>query len=222
MVKQERAARTRRSLIHAAAEVFAEVGFVSASLGAISRRAGVSNGALHFHFANKSTLAEAVEAEAAEKVRQLTGAAQARHGDSLQSVVDAMHALCAALADDVVVRGGFELGCDVARRTTSPLRCEWQRWVEESLSRAERSGALAEGVSHESAARMIVALTVGLQALGGDAHWLSRQNVTGFWDLLLPGVTDRRDLAGVVSSGSRAVPVVSEQGTSMPEHPDGR
>lgn len=221
MVKQERAARTRRSLIHAAAEVFAEVGFVSASLGAISRRAGVSNGALHFHFANKSMLAEAVEAEAVERVRQLTEAAQARQSDPLQAVVDAMHALCAALAEDVVVRGGFELSCDIARRGTSPLRREWQRWVEESLSRAERRGALAEGVSHQSAARMVVALTVGLQVLGGhDGHWLSRQNVTGFWDLLLPGATDRRDLAGVVPSGTSAVPVPSQQGVPVAEFPE--
>lgn len=220
MVKQERAARTRRSLIHAAAEVFAEVGFVSASLGAISRRAGVSNGALHFHFANKSMLAEAVEAEAVDKVRLLTEAARARQDDSLQAVVDAMHALCAALTDDVVVRGGFELSSDITRRATSPLRREWQRWVEESLARAERRGALAEGVA-QNAARMVVALTVGLQVLGGDgAHWLSRQNVTGFWDLLLPGVSERRDLAGVVASGSRAVPFLPQQGAPGQELPE--
>lgn len=145
MVKQERAARTRRSLIRAAAETFAEVGFVPASLTVISKRAGVSNGALHFHFANKAVLAEAVEAEAAESVRRLTEAARARQGDSLQAVVDATHELMAALAQDAVVRAGFELCGDIARRTPSPLRGQWQRWVEDSLRRAERGGALARG-----------------------------------------------------------------------------
>ncbi|MFI5687551.1 ScbR family autoregulator-binding transcription factor [Streptomyces sp. NPDC051636] len=221
MVKQERAVRTRRSLIQAAAEVFAEVGFVPASLGAISQRAGVSNGALHFHFANKSMLAEAVEAEAAETVRRLTEAAQARQRDPLQSVVDATHELMAVLDQDVVVRGGFELAGDIARRTKSPLRKEWQRWVEDSLRRAERGGVLAEGVSWGDAARVIVAATVGLEVLGGrDASWLSQQNVTRFWELLLPRLTGRRDLGASVGSGSRpstAVPAQARSRLASPE-----
>lgn len=207
MVKQERAARTRRSLIRAAAEAFAEVGFVPASLTAISRRAGVSNGALHFHFANKGILAEAVEAEAAEKVRRLTEAARARQGDSLQALVDATHELMAALAQDIVVRGGYGLAGDIARRASSPLRKEWQRWVEDSLRRAERSGALAPGVSWADAARVIVAATTGFEVLGGrDASWLSRRSVTRSWELLLPLLVDRRDLDTLVCAGSRPPP----------------
>ncbi|CAL9653737.1 ScbR family autoregulator-binding transcription factor [Streptomyces sp. enrichment culture] len=202
MVKQERAARTRRALIQAAAEVFAEVGFVPASLATISKRAGVSNGALHFHFANKIMLAEAVEAEAADKLRRLTESARARQGDSLQSVVDAVHELMNALARDVVVRAGFQLAGDIARRQASPLRKEWQRWVEDSLRRAARGGALADGVSWVDAARVIVVLTVGLEVLGGkDSFWLSQQNVTRFCELLLLPLTDRKAVGTLVCSG---------------------
>jgi AcrR family transcriptional regulator len=224
MVKQERAARTRRSLIHAAAEVFAEAGFVPASLGVISARAGVSNGALHFHFANKGLLAEAVEAEAVETVRRITEAAQARHeNDPLQAVVDAMHALVGALAEDVVVRAGFELAGDIARRAASPLRQEWQRWVEDSLRRAERAGALADGVSWKDAARVVVAVSVGLEVLGGeDASWLSRQSVTRIWDLLLPLLTDRPDLGAPVPSGSRARAVVPPRAQPRLTRPEQR
>ncbi|MFI9605474.1 TetR family transcriptional regulator [Streptomyces sp. NPDC052043] len=145
MVEQERAARTRRALIQAAAEVFAEVGFVPVSLSVIRRRAGVSNGALHFHFANRRMLAEAVEVEAAEAVRRFTGEAKARQGDSLQRVVDATHELMDLLARDVVLRSGFELAGDIARRAESPLRRQWQAWVEEGLRGAERGGAPAKG-----------------------------------------------------------------------------
>jgi len=209
MVKQERAARTRRSLIHAAAEVFAEAGFVPATLSAISARAGVSNGALHFHFANKAVLAEAVEVEAAETVRRLTEMARGQHGDTLQALVDAMHALISAVADDVVVRAGFELAGDIARRTHSPLRQEWQRWVEDRLRRAEHTGALAEGVSWKDAARVVVAVTTGLEVLGGeDVSWLSRQSVSRVWALLLPLLTDRSAPGTLVSAGSRSPAVV--------------
>ncbi|WAX82221.1 TetR/AcrR family transcriptional regulator [Streptomyces sp. KMM 9044] len=72
LVKKARAARTRCSLIQAAAEVFAEVGFVPASPGAIGERAGFSNGALYFRFTTRSMLAETVETETAESARRIT------------------------------------------------------------------------------------------------------------------------------------------------------
>ncbi|WP_327180577.1 ScbR family autoregulator-binding transcription factor [Streptomyces sp. NBC_01334] len=205
MVKQQRAARTRQALIQAAATVFAEEGFVTASLSTISRRAGVSNGALHFHFANKHMLAEAVEAEAAEAVRRITEAAQARQGgSSLQSVVDATHELMGSLARDTVVRGGFELAGDTARRGEPSPRTQWQHWVEDVLRRAEHSGALAQGVSGADGARVIIAATAGFGVLGGqDASWLSRQTITGFWEVLLPRLADHRDLDALVCAGSQ-------------------
>ncbi|MGW6928286.1 ScbR family autoregulator-binding transcription factor [Streptomyces sp. NPDC054950] len=205
MVKQERAARTRHALIRAAATVFAEEGFVTASLSTISRRAGVSNGALHFHFANKHLLAEAVEAEAAEAVRRITEAAQTRQGGScLQSVVDATHELMGSLAHDSVVRGGFELAGALPRRAQASPRTQWQRWVEDTLRRAEHSGALAQGVTGADGAHVIVAATAGFEVLGGqDPSWLSRQTITGFWEVLLPRLADRRDLDALVCAGSQ-------------------
>ncbi|MFE6826191.1 ScbR family autoregulator-binding transcription factor [Streptomyces sp. NPDC057690] len=205
MVKQQRAARTRHALIRAAATVFAEEGFVTASLSTISRRAGVSNGALHFHFANKHLLAEAVGAEAAEAVRRITEAAQARPGGScLQPVVDATHDLMGSLAHDSVVRGGFGLTGALTRRPQASPRTRWQHWVEDTLRRAEHSGALAQGVSGAHGAHVIVAATAGFEVLGGqDPSWLSRQTITGFWEVLLPRLADRRDLDALVCAGSQ-------------------
>ncbi|MFG2840178.1 TetR family transcriptional regulator [Streptomyces zaomyceticus] len=75
MTKQERAVRTRAAVLRSAAEIFDTDGFVSASLSAISQRAGVSNGALHFHFANKGALAEAIEKAAEQRLWRITGPA---------------------------------------------------------------------------------------------------------------------------------------------------
>lgn len=74
MVKQERAARTRESLVLAAAEVFAAQGFAAASIAAISERAGVTSGAVQFHFDGKPALARAVEARAARALRRIAEA----------------------------------------------------------------------------------------------------------------------------------------------------
>jgi AcrR family transcriptional regulator len=203
MAKQERAARTRRALIRAAAEVFAEEGYVSASLTAISRRAGVSNGALHFHFESKTILAQAVEEEALQVVRRITGGPDRDGGYAPQRLVDATHQLIRGIADNVVVRAGFGLCGDPARRG-GRLRREWQSWIEGVLRCAKRDGWLAEGASAENAAHLIVATTVGFEVLGRENEWwLSERRVTGMWDLLLPRLTDERTLAALTSGPPR-------------------
>jgi AcrR family transcriptional regulator len=187
MAKQERAERTRQSLIRAAAEVFAQDGFTPASLTSISRRAGVSNGALHFHFANKSALAQAVEDEAAQILHRITQQATLGTGGALQELVDATHQLMSRLAEDVVVRAGFELCGKTNRGDTAELRQIWQQWIENTLRQAERDGELDEEVSAAAAAAAIVAATVGFEVLGGkDTSLLTEQQLARFWDLLLP------------------------------------
>ncbi|MGA5431175.1 MULTISPECIES: ScbR family autoregulator-binding transcription factor [Streptomyces] len=200
MVKQERAARTRQALIRSAAEVFAEQGFARASVSAISLRAGVSNGALHFHFASKGALADAVQQEAVGAMRRMTENAEAV-GGPLQAVVEATHGLVRQLGEDAVLRAGFSLcgrpeggpgPADAARRGVSPRR-EWQTWVEEMLGRAEAEALLAHGVSPRGAAEAIVAATVGFEVLGGqDRSWLDAGTVTRFWELMLPPLSAPR------------------------------
>jgi AcrR family transcriptional regulator len=212
MVQQERAARTRQSLIRAAAGLFARDGFAPASLSTISRLAGVSNGALHFHFENKSALAQAVEDAAAEAVRSLTETAARGGRGSLQVLVDATHELMGRLAEDDVVRAGFVLCADVARPGGGGLRRQWQQWAEDMLRRAEQEGRLAEGVSMGETAPVIVAATVGFEVLGGQERaWLSEESITRFWDLLLPRIAGRSELASVSSS-----PSVREEGAPGP------
>ncbi|MGY0463019.1 TetR family transcriptional regulator [Kitasatospora sp. cg17-2] len=70
-MRQERARQTRRALLHAAATEFDLHGYEGTSLARISRTAGVTLGALTFHFPSKAALADAVRSEGAA----LTGAA---------------------------------------------------------------------------------------------------------------------------------------------------
>ncbi|MBW5485841.1 ScbR family autoregulator-binding transcription factor [Streptomyces bambusae] len=208
MIKQERAARTREALVRAAAEVFAEQGFVTASIAAISRRAGVSAGGLHFHFENKAALALAVEDRAAEALRCVTvGGGGRAGGGSLQVLVDSSHALMALLAGDVVVRAGFELSAEsaLARESGVDLRRQWRLWVEDVLRAAAREGSLADGVSPQDAARAVVAATVGLQVLGAvDRDWVLPPTLTRFWALLLPRLAASGTLGELVAEGTGA------------------
>ncbi len=53
MARQERAVRTRHAVVQAAAQVFAERGYAAATIAEILDRAGVTKGALYFHFDSK-------------------------------------------------------------------------------------------------------------------------------------------------------------------------
>lgn len=57
MAQQARAIQTRRSILVAAAAVFDERGYSSATISEILARAGVTKGALYFHFTSKEDLA---------------------------------------------------------------------------------------------------------------------------------------------------------------------
>lgn len=194
MVKQERAARTRRALIQAAAETFAGEGYVPASLPLISERAGVSKGALHFHFESKDALARAVEDEAVQAVERIIDSAQQRPDVTrLELLADATRGLLSRIATDVVVRAGFQMDGDVTRKGDLALSRRWQGWVGEVLRQAEREGELGEGVSWRAMATTVVAATVGLRVLAvQDETWRSASPVDQIWAVLMPGPAARQ------------------------------
>lgn len=206
MAKQERAVRTRNALIESAAELFTRDGFEVVSLSTISARAGVSNGALHFHFASKAALAGAVGEAAAQRFGRLTTSERPppQHGGSLQTLIDTSHALLQGLGDDVILRAGFDLGdggADGIPRGEDLYR-RWHRWVEDAVAGAEREELLAGDVATRDVVAAVVGATVGFAALGGhDVRWLSRTTLTRFWSLLLPRLASASALAVVVASG---------------------
>ncbi|MET9608661.1 ScbR family autoregulator-binding transcription factor [Streptomyces sp. NPDC006512] len=210
MVKQERAARTREVLVRAAAEVFAEEGFVTASIAAISKRAGVSAGGLHFHFGSKTALAEAVAHRASATLRTIT-VSRSSGGNALQALVDSTHELMELLARDPVVSAGFGLCAGTGAVTLTArgggagwdLRVQWQRWVESMFRAAHEEGRLADGVSPRSAAAAVVAAMVGFGVLGaGEPHRFGPSSVTRYWQLVLPRIAAHGSLGELLPAGS--------------------
>ncbi|MFE3624510.1 TetR family transcriptional regulator [Streptomyces sp. NPDC059131] len=205
MAQQERAARTRDMLIESAAELFDRKGFALASLSMISARAGVSNGALHFHFGSKTSLAEAVEKEAVYRLARITGrSGDQAPGGALQLLIDATHSLVQGLGRDAILRAGFDprqsLGSQGAAGAARGL---WRGWVAEVLDRADREGATARGVPTDTVAATVVAVTMGLGLPNGQGGQGGSSNaVTRFWGLLLPRLAADGALGDLVASGS--------------------
>ncbi|MFG2313277.1 ScbR family autoregulator-binding transcription factor [Streptomyces sp. NPDC048566] len=202
-MKQQRAVRTRDALIRAAAETFERRGYVQAKLADISAGAGVSAGALHFHFPNKAAVASTVEAFAGAALRRAVQDAQASGMNALQRLTAASHAIARELQDDVVVRAGFHLSCRPQHRTGPDLREEWHTRVRRLLAEAEEEGLLAEHLRADDIAVAVTAATTGIEALAGaDPQWLSPTSLTRVWDFLLPCMARPEALASLRAANS--------------------
>ncbi|QES02117.1 TetR/AcrR family transcriptional regulator [Streptomyces venezuelae] len=204
VTKQERATRTRDALIKSAAREFDEHGYALAKLSAISSGAGVSPGALHFHFENKAAVAAAVEIDASTTLRRTARIVYHQRSNALQNLADTTHALARLLREDVVVRAGFRLSCSQLCGTDLNLRQEWQSCVQQRLAEAADEGLLASDIGgQQDLARTIVAATIGLEALCRDnGEWLSPGTVTGLWRTLLPMLAAPGALAALTPAGS--------------------
>lgn len=195
-MKQHRAVLTRAALIRSAAETFERCGYTQAKLAEISARAGVSAGALHFHFTNKAAVASTVEASAAEALRRAARTAQAPEMNALQRLTAVSQALAVELRRNVVARAGFHLSCCAQHRAGPDLRQEWHDCVRRLLAEAGAEDLLADHVRPKDVAVSIFAATTGMEVLGdADPQWLSPAALTRFWRFILPCLTKPEVLA---------------------------
>ncbi|MET9441124.1 TetR/AcrR family transcriptional regulator [Streptomyces sp. NPDC006610] len=210
--------RTRQALVRAAAEVFAVEGYALASLSVISGRAGVSAGALHFHFAGKDALAGEVEAEAVRRVGVVVEGCRGGGVSGLECLVGVASGVLLAVGDPVV-RAGFRLSADPSRRGGVDVLGWWRSVVGELAVRAEEGGELAAGVRGEDVVTVVVAGTVGLGVMGMvDGEWSSAERVRRFWALCLPWLAAAPESVVVSVPGCVSVPAGSSVpvGSSVP------
>ncbi|WP_052707477.1 ScbR family autoregulator-binding transcription factor [Streptomyces rubellomurinus] len=208
MVKQMRAERTRNAVLLAAADTFASVGFEAASLVDISRRAGVSKGALYFHYVSKQALADGVRAAAGRQIGSAALRALRAGGGPLQGLIDLTHELARLLREDVVVRAGVRLGRRAVRRdgpdappgtdarpgpdARPGTDATWRGLaavVHRLLARAEAAGELCPGLDRRAAADLLTALAAGQVLLsGGTPDRLAPEAVRRLWTAALPAL----------------------------------
>ncbi|CAM5404073.1 hypothetical protein SALBM135S_01335 [Streptomyces alboniger] len=116
------AARNRAALIAAAREVFAEQG-LDAPLSAVARRAGVGQGSLYRHFADRVALASAVLEENVQQVEE-AAAEPAASLTSVLGVITWQLTRSTAFVDMLRIRGDDDLAHALAGRVHGILsRC---------------------------------------------------------------------------------------------------
>ena len=88
LTNAEQSQKTRRALLDTARATFTTQGYAAASTGEIVRRAGVTRGALYYHFRNKAALFEAVFDEVrGEHIQVLRTAMATAEGDDWQRLM---------------------------------------------------------------------------------------------------------------------------------------
>lgn len=162
---QERAIRTRRAILVAAAAVFADVGYEAATISEILQRANVTKGALYFHFPSKDELAQAVLAGQLESIP-----APPPQELMLQQGIDEAFLLAHLLSvGDPMVRGSIRLTVDQGAPSDGLDRqVPMSGWIEHNidiLGRAKENGELLPHVHVPAAARMFVGAFTGVQVL---------------------------------------------------------
>jgi AcrR family transcriptional regulator len=188
VTSQQRAIRSREAIIRAAAQVVDRHGLKAATVTKVSAAAGLSTGAVYFHFADKNALASALEDQALRELRSLPGAQGSGPGPALTTLVDTTCELARLLSQDVVVRAGFQVSCDRAEGGTPALRCQLVRLLLRLLDAAKHDGSLAPGVAVDDIVADILAVIIGVQILSRqpDAAQHMPRVLEHFWQTTLP------------------------------------
>ncbi|WP_405543924.1 TetR/AcrR family transcriptional regulator [Streptomyces phaeochromogenes] len=167
MARQERAIRTRRALLVAAAEVFDEVGYEAATISDVLKKSGMTKGALYFHFTSKEELAQAVLAAQVESLPRVP-----EQELKLQQSLDEALLLAYLLKRDTgdpIVQGSVRLTVDqgspkdhLNRRV--PMKA-WQDHTQALFQEAKAKGEVLPHADVDSLAKLFVGAFTGVQVL---------------------------------------------------------
>ncbi len=102
--KAARARRTRRALLDVGRALFADVGYARTTTGELVRRAGVTRGALYYHFRDKSGLFEAVFDEVHQEFQAMRTCMETAKGDPWERFLASLRELITQLGHPSVQR----------------------------------------------------------------------------------------------------------------------
>ncbi|GAA3548025.1 ScbR family autoregulator-binding transcription factor [Amycolatopsis ultiminotia] len=192
MARQERAEQTRKTILDAAASRFDAVGFLGASLSDILGEAGVTKGALYFHFKSKEELADALVQEQFGVV----DTAELLQSPGLQTAIDWSHGLARGLRTDVRVRASIRLVIEQGSFIT-PASNAYKEWIDVAdacFIAGKAAGDLRKDVATHELAQLVVSSFTGIQlssqVLTGRTDLSER--LTFMWSMLLPSIVPPR------------------------------
>ncbi|WP_329297206.1 TetR/AcrR family transcriptional regulator [Streptomyces sp. NBC_00659] len=186
---QARSERTRRRLVRAGAQMFNRNGYASATLGQIAQAAGLTKGALYFHFASKDGLADAVQEQGHAVLADFVHSQREAGVAPVQALIDMTHWLAWMLHEDAVIRASFRITGECAGRQP-PVTDFHQAWITEVLrliGRAREAGQLRGHTFADGPETLLSAAVCGIGVLSGTGmpYPELRRRAGALWDSLL-------------------------------------
>ncbi|MFE6848204.1 ScbR family autoregulator-binding transcription factor [Streptomyces sp. NPDC057686] len=213
--RQERAEITRQAILDGAAIAFDRFGFGGASLSDVVKHAGVTKGALYFHFQSKEALARTLMDEQFEVAAGVPSVEE----PGLQTVIDLTHQMAYGLRANVRIRAGIRLVIEFGS-FTNPDPTPYNAWIETAhvcLKPAQERGDILPSLDAYALSTLLVGSFTGIQVTShvrtGRADLHSR--IVDLWNFLLPGIVPVHRIPLFDPAGSPACRV--ELGLPAPE-----
>ena len=192
MAQQARAIVTRAAIIRGASIAFQKRGYGSTSLSDVSAAAGVTKGALYFHFDSKEALALAIIEAQHEASRTIGRKLADDNKPGLHAMIIMSIELAKQLRDDPVVRAGVRLTIDAASFSTpvSGPYLDWMLACEEFLRRGIAEGDIVQNVDVSATAHFIIAAFTGVQVTSDvlTGREDMEQRLVEMWAMILPAL----------------------------------
>lgn len=173
---KEDAAATRQALLQAGLATFSRVGYAMARLEDIAREAGVTRGALYWHFSSKADLYSALIADATERIERVIGAALAEGGSFVASTRRVMVRMLAYLEEDdtyretqalLLLRTGLDSDADPGRAAQELDLQTRERELTDIMRAGVQMGQFRADLDPVEGARAMLAYLDGIMT-----HWL--------------------------------------------------
>ncbi|MFD6859224.1 ScbR family autoregulator-binding transcription factor [Rhodococcus sp. NPDC060090] len=192
MARQVRAEVTRDAVLGGAAEVFVRLGYANASLNEIIDEAGVTKGALYFHFGSKEELARGVIDAGVERFGAAARSKMEQRAPALETAIE-VSVLNATLSEsDQIVRAMYRLLVEIGdyRGVDAAPFGLWFDSVQGLIQRARDEDDLVESVDVDAVSLLLMQTVTGARIVSealGRPDQLAEQ-IESLWSILLPAL----------------------------------
>ncbi|MEE2059671.1 ScbR family autoregulator-binding transcription factor [Rhodococcus artemisiae] len=211
MARQVRAEVTREAVLGGAAEVFVRLGYANASLNEIIDEAGVTKGALYFHFGSKEELARGVIDAGCERFAVAARSKMEQRAPALETAIEVSVLNASMSESDRIVRAMFRLLVEIGDyhgNEVAPFG-SWFDSMLDLMQRAHDEGDLEPSIDVEGLAYFLLQSLIGARTVSAalDRTEQLTEQIESMWSILLPALVPADKLGYFLQFVSRRLRV---------------
>lgn len=198
MVRQARSEATRKKIVNAAVDLFAETGYQATGLGDIIDRAELTKGALYYHFDSKEALATAIIEDGAHTALTAFRNIGEPTAPALENMIHGVFVVADLIRADKTVRTGAQLlrafgeFNEATVLTHGHLSTEMANRARQAIA----EGDLRDDLDPQTVGDVVVSAMLGAELVSnvrsGGSDLIER--IANTWSMLLPALATEGSL----------------------------